>query len=84
MQRGSGAQVWSRRAYASRLRVLQKKPINSIAILYDTANVPVAPWVKYLVTASQSVGTTVKSTDAFNIADGDCTSVSASIQVSGS
>lgn len=63
----------TRMAYS--LKVIQKKPINSTAILYDTQNVPIAPWVKYLSAAWKAVGVEVKSEDAFNIADGDCTNI---------
>jgi ABC-type branched-subunit amino acid transport system substrate-binding protein len=63
----------TRMAYS--LKVLQKKPINSAAILYDTANIPIGPWVKYLAAAWKAAGVDVKSTDAFNVSDGDCTSI---------
>src|SRR5207253_11417439 len=50
-----------------------KLPIKTTAILYDTTNVPIAPWVKYMVKAWEKWGVQVKSTDAFNLSDGDCT-----------
>jgi branched-chain amino acid transport system substrate-binding protein len=63
----------TRMAYAQ--KILLKKPINSTAILYDTANIPIGPWVKYLAGAWKAAGVEVKSTDAFNVSDGDCTSI---------
>jgi len=50
-------------------------PIRSTAVLYDTNNVPIAPWVKYLAKAWEAVGVQVKSTDPFNLSDGDCTRI---------
>jgi ABC-type branched-subunit amino acid transport system substrate-binding protein len=67
-----------RMAYS--LKILQKKPINNVAILYDTANIPIGPWVKYLSAAWKAVGADVKSTDAFNVSDGDCTSIVLKVQ----
>jgi branched-chain amino acid transport system substrate-binding protein len=63
----------TRMAYS--LKVLQKKPIKSTAVLYDTANIPIGPWAKYLAGAWKAAGVDVKSTDAFNVSDGDCTSI---------
>jgi ABC-type branched-subunit amino acid transport system substrate-binding protein len=62
-----------RMAYS--LKVIQKKPISTTAILYDTQNIPIGPWVKYLSAAWKAVGVQVKSTDAFNVSDADCTNV---------
>jgi ABC-type branched-subunit amino acid transport system substrate-binding protein len=62
------------------MKVLQKKPIKDVAILYDTSNIPIAPWVKYLSAAWKATGATVKSTDAFNVSDGDCTSIVLKVQ----
>lgn len=52
-----------------------KLPIKSTAILYETNNVPVGPWVKYMVRAWEYFGVEVKSTDNFNLSDGDCTRI---------
>jgi ABC-type branched-subunit amino acid transport system substrate-binding protein len=63
----------TRMAYAQ--KILLKKPINSVAILYDTANIPIGPWIDYLAGAWKAAGVQVKSTDAFNVSDGDCTPI---------
>jgi ABC-type branched-subunit amino acid transport system substrate-binding protein len=57
-----------------------KLPIKTTAILYDTTNVPIAPWVKYMVKAWEKWGVQVKSTDAFNLSDGDCTRIVLKVQ----
>jgi ABC-type branched-subunit amino acid transport system substrate-binding protein len=63
----------TRMAYT--LKTIMKKPINTTAILYDSQNIPVGPWVKYMSKAWEVLGVTVKSTDAFNVSTGDCTNV---------
>jgi ABC-type branched-subunit amino acid transport system substrate-binding protein len=68
----------SRMAYS--LKVLQKKAIKTTAVLYDTSNIPIAPWVKYLSAAWKALGVEVKSEDAFNVSDGDCTNVVLKVQ----
>lgn len=68
----------TRMAYS--LKVLQKKPIKTTAVLYDTTNIPIAPWVKYLSRAWTAVGVKVLSEDAFNISDGDCTPIVLKVQ----
>lgn len=63
----------TRMAYAQ--KILLKKPIKSTAVLYDTANIPIGPWIDYLAGAWKAAGVEVKSTDAFNVSDGDCTPI---------
>jgi branched-chain amino acid transport system substrate-binding protein len=63
----------TRMAYAQ--KILLKKPINTAAVLYDTQNIPIGPWIDYLAGAWKAAGVTVKSTDAFNVSDGDCTPI---------
>jgi ABC-type branched-subunit amino acid transport system substrate-binding protein len=48
-------------------------PIKSTAIVYDTQNVPLAGQAKYIARAWEYLGVQVKSIDAFNLSDGDCT-----------
>jgi ABC-type branched-subunit amino acid transport system substrate-binding protein len=67
-----------RMAYS--LNVIQKKAIKSTAILYDTQNMNLGPWVKYLVKGWEATGAKVASTDAFNISDADCTAMVAKMQ----
>jgi len=50
-----------------------KRPIKSVAILYETANLPWGDWVEYAKKGWEQFGVEVKSVDRFNIADGDCT-----------
>ena len=52
-----------------------KLPIHSVAILYDTENIPIQQWLPYLVKEWEIYGVQVKSTDAFNVSDGDCTAL---------
>jgi ABC-type branched-subunit amino acid transport system substrate-binding protein len=58
---------------AYQLTQVLKKPIKSTAVMYDTQNVPVEPWVKYMAKAWEIWGVQVKSTDRFNLSDADCT-----------
>jgi len=67
-------------ALAYNLTQQVKLPIKTTAILYDTTNVPIAPWVKYMVKAWEKWGVQVKSTDAFNLSDGDCTRIVLKVQ----
>lgn len=57
-----------------------KKPIKSVAILYETANIPWGPWVEYAKKAWEQFGVEVKSIDRFNLSDGDCTQLVLKIQ----
>jgi hypothetical protein len=57
-----------------------KRPIKSAAILYDSQNIPIAPWAKYMQKAWESFGVEVKSMDAFNLSDADCTQLVVKMQ----
>lgn len=46
-----------------------------VGMLYDTQILDVRPYVPYLKEAWENEGATVVSTDAFNLSDGDCTSL---------
>ena len=61
-------------------KVLQKKPIKNVAILYDTTNMNLGPWSKYLKLGWEAAGASVKSLDPFNVSDGDCTSIVLKLQ----
>jgi branched-chain amino acid transport system substrate-binding protein len=61
--------------WAWELTQVLKLPIKSTAILYDTQNIPIQQWLPYMVKAWEIWGVQVKSTDAFNVSDGDCTAV---------
>lgn len=62
------------------LKTILKKPINTTSILYDSSNINIARWVKYLSAAWKALGVEVKSTDAFNVSDGDCTPLVLKVQ----
>jgi ABC-type branched-subunit amino acid transport system substrate-binding protein len=55
------------------LKKVMNLPIKSTAIVYDTQNVPIAGQAKYIARAWEYLGVQVKSLDAFNLSDGDCT-----------
>jgi ABC-type branched-subunit amino acid transport system substrate-binding protein len=64
-------------------KVLQKKPIDDVAILYDTTNMNLGPWAKYLKAGWEATGAKVQSMDPFNVSDGDCTSIVLKLQNQG-
>ena len=55
------------------LTKVMKLPIKSTAIVYDSQNVPLSGQAKYIARAWEYLGVQVKSIDAFNLSDGDCT-----------
>jgi hypothetical protein len=55
------------------LKKVLNLPIKSTAIAYDTQNVPLGGQAKYIARAWEYLGVEVKSLDAFNLSDGDCT-----------
>jgi ABC-type branched-subunit amino acid transport system substrate-binding protein len=65
---------------AYQLTQVLKVPIKSTAVLYDTQNVPIEPWAKYMAKAFEIWGVQVKSVDRFNLSDGDCTQIVVKLQ----
>jgi ABC-type branched-subunit amino acid transport system substrate-binding protein len=59
--------------HAYQLTQVLKKPIKSVALLYDTQNLPIGPWAKYMAKAWEIWGVDVKSMDPFNLSNTDCT-----------
>jgi ABC-type branched-subunit amino acid transport system substrate-binding protein len=65
------------------LTQVKKLPIHSTAVLYDTQNAPIGPWVPFLAKAWQIWGVNVKSTDPFNLSDADCTQLTLKVKGEG-
>jgi hypothetical protein len=57
-----------------------KKPIKSVAIVYETANIPWGAYVEEAKHAWEQFGVQVKSMDRFNLSDGDCTQLVLKVQ----
>jgi ABC-type branched-subunit amino acid transport system substrate-binding protein len=65
--------VGTNASFAYILTQVMKLPIKTVALAYDTTNVPWGPWIKYAQKAWEAFGIEVKSVDRFNLSDGDCT-----------
>jgi len=65
--------VGTNASFAYILTQVMKLPIKTVALAYDTTNVPWGPWAKYAQKAWEAFGIEVKSVDRFNLSDGDCT-----------
>jgi ABC-type branched-subunit amino acid transport system substrate-binding protein len=59
-------------AMADYFKRYKKAPINSVGILYDTQNMNVKPWLKYMEQGWTAQGVKVASSDAFNLSDANC------------
>jgi branched-chain amino acid transport system substrate-binding protein len=59
--------------FAYVLTQVLKQPIKTVALTYETTNVPWGPWAKYAQKMWEAFGVEVKSVDRFNMSDGDCT-----------
>lgn len=53
-------------------KAIKKAPIKTTAVVYDTQNMNISPWVDFLEKAWTVQGVEVKSKDAFNLSDGNC------------
>ena len=51
---------------------VKKAPIKTVAVLYDTQNMNIKPWLDFMVKAWEVHGVKVVSTDAFNLSDANC------------
>jgi ABC-type branched-subunit amino acid transport system substrate-binding protein len=58
---------------AYQLTQVLKLPIKSTAVLFETQNLPIQKWAKYMQKAWEIWGVQVKSVDKFNLSDADCT-----------
>jgi ABC-type branched-subunit amino acid transport system substrate-binding protein len=50
----------------------KKAPIKSVGVLYDTQNMNVKPWLKFMEQGWTAQGVKVASSDAFNLSDANC------------
>ncbi|HYH49853.1 MAG TPA: ABC transporter substrate-binding protein [Acidimicrobiia bacterium] len=66
--------------FAYILTQVLKQPIKSVALTYETTNVPWGSWAKYAEKAWEAMGVEVKSVDRFNLSDGDCTQLALRIR----
>ncbi|MDQ1499327.1 MAG: branched-chain amino acid transport system substrate-binding protein [Actinomycetota bacterium] len=65
--------VGTNATFAYILTQVMKLPIKTVALAYETTNIPWGPWAKYAQKAWEAYGIEVKSLDRFNLSDGDCT-----------
>jgi branched-chain amino acid transport system substrate-binding protein len=59
-------------AMADYFKAYKKAPISTVSLLYDTQNLNVKPWLKYMEQAWTTQGVQVASSDAFNLSDANC------------
>ncbi len=69
------ALLWTQEIIVGLKQVGAFKPGMRVGMLYDTQLLDVRPYVPFLKQAWENEGATVVSTDAFNLSDGDCTSL---------
>lgn len=65
--------VGTNASFAYILTQVLKLPIKTVAVTYETTNVPWGQWAEYGKKAWEALGVEVKTLDRFNLSDGDCT-----------